>query len=190
MSLYLLIRYFLPVANEVWDKVMFSHLSVILITRGGGHDDTYCVIPCSLGVVCLKEEGDLCLESLSGRSLSRGLCPGVFVQGDLCPGGVCLEVLCQGGLCPGDSLSRGSLSRWGLFPGKSLSRRLLFRGSLSRGSLSREVSVQGGLCPGRFLFRGSLSRGVSVQGGLCSGVLPSVLRSRDIHSTGMLSCFP
>ena len=43
---------FLPPANEVWGKVMFLHLSVILFTRGGGglvwsHFLSGCLIPCS-----------------------------------------------------------------------------------------------------------------------------------------------
>ena len=66
-----------------WDKVMFSHVSVILFTGGG--------LSLSLG--------------------GLGLCPwggspswGVSVQGGLCPGGLCLGGLCLGGgLCHGDT---------------------------------------------------------------------------------------
>ena len=44
-------RTFLPPANEVWGKVMFLHLSVILFTGGGG-----CILACNRagsGGVCL-----------------------------------------------------------------------------------------------------------------------------------------
>ena len=40
-------------------------------------------------------------------SLSRGLCPGVSIQGGLYQGDFCLGDFCPGGLCPGGSLSRG-----------------------------------------------------------------------------------
>ena len=79
-------------------KVMFLHLSVILLTGG----------------------------SLSGGSLSReGLCPeGVSVpRGSLSRGSLSGGGLCPGwGLYPGGSLSKGSLSIGGLCPGVSFRR--------------------------------------------------------------------
>ena len=151
---------------------MFSHVSVILITQGEGHDDTYCLIPCSLGVVCLKEEGSLCpRESLSGTFLSRGLCPGKSLsRASLCSSGASFQGgLCLGGLCPGRSLLRE-----GLCPGKSLSR-----GSLSRtGLCAGGVLVQGGLCSGGVSVQG----GFSVQGG-------SLSRGFCLLSNSLLECF-
>ena len=68
---------YLPPANEVWGKVMFSEASVIL----------------SKGVsvrVCLSK----------GISVQGDLCPGgVSVQGDLCPGGLCRETAPESKKC-------------------------------------------------------------------------------------------
>ena len=109
-------------ANEVWGKVMFLHLCVILFTgQGGGlcpsihhksHDRRFSVQGVSVQGGSLS--GSLCPEGpLSRGSLSRGgsLTGGVSVHGSLCPleslsGGVCP----RGNLCLGGSLSRGSLS--------------------------------------------------------------------------------
>ena len=84
-------------ANEVWGKVMFLHLCVILFMGGG------------VGVsVPAYITGHITGASLYRGSLSKGgLCPGVSVQGSLCPEGVSVHgVSVQRG-----SLSRGSLSR-------------------------------------------------------------------------------
>ena len=72
---------FLLPANEVWGKVMFLHLCVILF-RGG-----------------------LCMMSLP--VWLPGL---IFLLVGLCPGGLCLGSLSRGDLCRG-SLLGGSLSR-------------------------------------------------------------------------------
>ena len=173
----------LPPANEVWGKVMFLHLSVILFLGGlcpsmhhRSHDQGVSVQGVSI------QEG-LC----PGGSLSRegmGLCPGrgwVSVQGGLLPAnkvwgkGNVFTPVCdsvhgggslhhklhdQGGLCPG----RGWVSVQG--GGGSLSTE---GASLCSGR--GWVSAQGGLCLGP-LSRGSLSRGISVQGDLCQGDPP------------------
>ena len=120
MSLELL---FLPPANEVWGKIMFLHLCVILFTVGGGGEVS--VPACT-----------------TGHMKNGGLCPGGLCPRGLCPWGY------LGGLCPWGSLSRGYLSRGSLSRGplsaESLSRGPLSGESLSRGSLSRGVaSVQG-----------------------------------------------
>ena len=180
----------LPLANEVWRKVMLSQV-----------------------FVC--PQGGLCMMSLhvwlpGPMLLMGGLSPWSHVpsKGGLCPeGGLCVE----GGLCPGGSLSRGSLSRrvsvWGSLFRVSLSRRGLCPGGLCLGW----VSVSGSLCPGGSLSRGpgflsggslfrvSLSRrvsvwgasvqGVSVQRGISVGRPPGTRKADSTHPTGMLSCF-
>ena len=83
--------YFLPLANEVWGKVMFLHLCVILFTGGGMGGVS--VPTCTTDHI--TRGGSLSRESLSG-----GLCPGASLsRGSM-----------SEGLCPGGSLSRGSLS--------------------------------------------------------------------------------
>ena len=113
--------------------------------------------------VCLST-GRVSVQGVSFRgSLSVGHCLWVSVQGVSVQGGALSRVSVQQGLCPGESLSkgvlsRGSLSKGGLCRGGSLSRE-----SLSRGSLSSRVSVQGSLCPRGVSVWGSLSREVSVR---------------------------
>ena len=74
------------------------HWKCLALYRTGGH------CPGDLCPVCLCP-----LRSLSGESLSRGLCPGVSVQGGLCLGeGVSVQgISILKGLNPGGSLSRG-----------------------------------------------------------------------------------
>ena len=178
--------------NEVWGKVMFLHMSVILST-GEGPVLCYflsgCLVPCSFQGVSVQE------ISIQGR----GLCPG---EGSLSRGGISVQGrvsvkgrgslsrakvsvqgsgLCPGmGLCPGErSLSRRGVSvhgegfsvqgrglcpRRGLCPGVGLCPG---EGSVSGGSLSRGgvICPWGGvLCP----REGSLSRcGSLSRGGVC-----------------------
>ena len=112
-------------------------------------------------------------SSLSGGSLSRGICPGGSLSRR--------ASLSKKGLCPrgspseGVSVQRGSLSRgvsvWEVsVQGESLSRgRSLSKGGLCLGSLCPEgISVQGALCPRGGLCPWGLSgeslfRGVSVR---------------------------
>ena len=135
----------LPPANEVWGKVMFLHLCVILFTEGlcpsmhhRSHDRGFCV------------PGSMSTRSLSTGSLSRG--------GSL-SGGLCLGASVQGASVQGDSV-------WG-----SLSKGSLSRASLSMVVSVQGVSVQGDLCLGvsvwESLSRGSLSWGLCLRGGLC-----------------------
>ena len=93
-------------------------------------------------------------------SLSRGLSPGVSVQGVSGWGSLSRVVCVQEGLCPGGSLSRG------LSPGGS--------GGLFRGSLALV------LCPGWCVSRRVSVQGVSVKGSL-SWRLP-----RQIHPCHMV----
>ena len=80
---------YLPSANEVWEKVMFLHLCVILFT--GGVSVPACITGHMTGV-SLSWGGCLC----PGGSLSRGvLLQGVSVG----------RVIVQYGLCLGGSLS-------------------------------------------------------------------------------------
>ena len=96
----------------------------------------------------------VCLSTRGSWSLSRGL----SILGEVSIPG---ESLSRGSLSRGGSLSRagGSLSR----AGGSLSRA---GGSPSKGVLRPGGSLSRGLCPGE-----SLSRRVSVQGVLCHGEL-------------------
>ena len=103
-------------ANEVWGKVMFLHLCVILFPVGrgwlpsmhhGSHD---------------QHPGGVCFQAGSG---SRGVClqagsgsRGVFIQG-VCLRGVCLQ-------------------------GGSASTGFAYRGSASRGVCIQGVCLQGG----------------------------------------------
>ena len=104
------------------------------------------------GDLCVGVSGCFCPGgSLSGESLSRGLCLGAFVHEGL----------------SGESLSRGSLS-------EGLSWGPLSMGSLPRG-FCPVGSPSGGLCPGESVSRvGSLCRGPSVQGGLSMESLSGV----------------
>ena len=84
---------FLPPANEVSDKVMFLHMSVILSTSWSLHDVTSCPaawahVPSrgSLYLVHVPFGGFL---SKGGASLSRGsLSMGSLFRIGLCPGGI------------------------------------------------------------------------------------------------------
>ena len=114
---------FLPPAKEVWGKLMFLHMSVILFTGG-------------VSVWCYFLSGCLIHVPSRGGSLSLVTCSfqGVSVQG---------EFMSRGGLCPGRV--EGGLSGGG----GSLSREEV---SVQVGSLPVWVSVQsvacaqGGLC--------------------------------------------
>ena len=104
-------KLFFP-ANEVWGKVMFLHLCVIL-WRGG-------------------------FPSMHHRSHDQGGLPpgGVCLHGGLHPGLLPPRGVCTGGLHPGGSASRRSASKGrGLPPGGSASRRRGFASSVfCRGS--------------------------------------------------------
>ena len=120
-------RQYLPPAKEVWGKVMFLHMSVILSKgKGSLYDVTSSLATWS--------------HVPSRGSLSRGTCRGVFVLREspslgVCPGGLFCKKKSRG------SLSWESLSR-DLCPGGSLSRGLCPGGSLSRGCFpDRDCSV-------------------------------------------------
>ena len=108
-----------------WGKVMFLHVSAILLTGGGSQSLSQgCCLHPGGGVSAL--EGYLSRGvsvwgvSVQGQSLFRGSLSwvvsvqGVSVQGGLCPGGLCLGGLCPGGLCLGGSLSGGEALSWRL----------------------------------------------------------------------------
>ena len=102
MSLELL---FLPPANEVWGKIIFLHLCVILFTVGGGGS----LCP-SMHHRSHEKRGSLSRGSLSmgvsRRSLSMGVSvKGVFVQGaSVCGVSVKGISIQGGGICPGEGL--------------------------------------------------------------------------------------
>ena len=65
-------KWYLPPANEVWGKVMFSHLSISHSVHGLGvsvwcHFLSGCLVPCSFGGVSVP----------GPMSLGEGVCPGV-----------------------------------------------------------------------------------------------------------------
>ena len=62
LDLYLKLQGFLPPAKEVWGKVIFLHVSVILFTVGGGG-------------VCLWVQGDWSASGSGGASGSMGCLP-------------------------------------------------------------------------------------------------------------------
>ena len=117
---------YLPLANEVWSRVIFSQACASRSVQRGVslwcHCLSGCLMPCSFW------EG-LCVWS---HVPSGGL--GVSVQG------VCVH----GGLCPWGSLSGGSLSRW------SLSRGV----SVWGGASVWEISVWGVSVPAGSLSKG------------------------------------
>ena len=82
---------FLPPTNEVWGKVIFSEVCVILFTG-------------RISIHGVTARGISVQESLSRGSLSWGLC-----QGSLSRGSLCRRSLSQGSL-PRGSLSSRSLS--------------------------------------------------------------------------------
>ena len=86
---------FLLPANEVWGKVMFLHLCVILFRGGLCMMSLHVWLPGLIFLLVGLCPGGLCLGSLSRGDLCRGslLGGGVFVQGGSLSGG---------GLCPGD----------------------------------------------------------------------------------------
>ena len=97
--------------------------------------------------VCHSVQGGLCSGG-RGVSVQGGLCPAVSLSGASLSRGVC-----PGGLCPGMSLSRQSLSWRGFCPGGLCVQGSLSRGRVSvQGSLSMGVSVQRGLCQGDPLY--------------------------------------
>ena len=68
---------FLPPANEVWGKVMFLYMSVILSTGGGGLSMMSLPVwlPGPMLLLGVSVPGPMfLLASLSKGSLSRGLC--------------------------------------------------------------------------------------------------------------------
>ena len=83
-------KFLLPPANEVWDKVMFLPMSVILFLRGSVrcHFLSGCLVPCSFWGLCLWSHVPSRGSLLGGLSLSRG----ISVWGSLSGGGG----LCQG----------------------------------------------------------------------------------------------
>ena len=90
--MYCLSPQFLPPANEVWGKLMFSQVFVCPPGRG------VCVPACITGHMT---GGGLC-PSIHHRPHDwEGLYPGGSVQGALCPRWGSL--LSKGGLCRGDS---------------------------------------------------------------------------------------
>ena len=106
---------FLPPANEVWGKVMFLHLCVILFTCGG---------VCLQGV-SIQGEGFYNWgggSSSSGGSASRSVCiwggsvsRGFCIQGGSASRGVCIQggVYLHGGLPPGGQTPQSDITGYG-----------------------------------------------------------------------------
>ena len=92
---------YLPPANEVWGKVIFLHLFVILFT-GGWYPSMHCTwypsMPCSRGCVLSQHA----LQVVSQHVLQQGV---PAPRGGEWSGGVCSQGVCLGGLlCGGDGL--------------------------------------------------------------------------------------
>ena len=104
---------FLPPANEVWGKVIFLHLSVILFI-GGWYPSMHCrwypSMPCSRGCYpsmhCRWYPSIPCSGGSALGGLLWGVCSwGVCSWGGSAPGAVCSwgGVCSQGGLLRGDA---------------------------------------------------------------------------------------
>ena len=135
----------LPPANEVWGKLMFSH--VFVCPWGVGFP--VCITGHVIRRVCIQ---GVCLQGglHSGGSASRGSASrgsasrGVCIQEGLHPGGlppggsafrrVCIQGVClQGGLHSGGSASRGSASRGYCLQGDTAFRRVCIQGVCLQG---------------------------------------------------------
>ena len=114
---------FLPPANEVWGKVIFLHLSVILFI-GGWYPSMHCrwypSMPCSRGVLSQHALQVVSQHPLQWGSALGGLLWGVCSWGGLLLGGSAPGAVCSGGVCSQGGLLRGDA--WWRPPGRLLLR--------------------------------------------------------------------
>ena len=155
-------------------KVMFLHLSVILLTEGVYLVRGVVLSPRGVYLVpgsVLSPGGVLSMGGLPGE---RGVCPGGVRPRGCLPRGRRLPrgVSAQGGVCP-----RGRLPR-GVCPGGCLPRRGVCLGVSAQGMCLPKGDLPWGCLPGG-VCGGCLPRGFPSRGGVChsAGIHPPEIRS-------------